>query len=312
LSSPPDGLGGQALRSLPGPIDSVVASPSASRVQVVEWYDAHGQGLSAGLDTKKRLIAAAHAMGNPVADRFGSDDFARYRASRIDAGVSPSNMNRELSYFKAMFNELARLGGWPRSNPLAKLRAFRVQGRELSYLKREQVHGLLVELGKARNKHVLLISRLALSTGARWSEAEQITIGQVGEGVVQFARTKSGRVRAVPIARDLEAELRRHHAAHGESQRVFGYAWSAFREAIKRAGIELPEGQMTHALRHTFASHFVMAGGNILVLQRILGHQSLAMTMRYAHLAPEHLQEAKALNPLAQLERNEAAEEVQG
>jgi site-specific recombinase XerD len=44
-----------------------------------------------------------------------------------------------------------------------------------------------------------------------------------------------------------------------------------------------------------------MAGGNILVLQKILGHQSLAMTMRYAHLAPEHLQEAKTLNPLALL-----------
>lgn len=56
---------------------------------------------------------------------------------------------------------------------------------------------------------------------------------------------------------------------------------------------------MTHALRHTFASHFMMAGGNILTLQKILGHQSLTMTMRYAHLAPEHLQEAKALNPLA-------------
>lgn len=36
-------------------------------------------------------------------------------------------------------------------------------------------------------------------------------------------------------------------------------------------------------------------------LQRLLGHQSLAMTMRYAHLAPEHLKEAKARNPLAQL-----------
>jgi hypothetical protein len=45
----------------------------------------------------------------------------------------------------------------------------------------------------------------------------------------------------------------------------------------------------------------MMAGGNILALQRILGHQSLAMTMRYAHLAPEHLEEAVRLNPLAAL-----------
>lgn len=43
----------------------------------------------------------------------------------------------------------------------------------------------------------------------------------------------------------------------------------------------------------------MMNGGNILTLQRILGHGSLTMTMRYAHLAPEHLHEAKNLNPLA-------------
>ncbi|WP_256258981.1 tyrosine-type recombinase/integrase [Burkholderia ubonensis] len=59
---------------------------------------------------------------------------------------------------------------------------------------------------------------------------------------------------------------------------------------------------MTHALRHTFASHFMMNGGNILTLQRILGHQSLTMTMRYAHLSPDHLMEAKRLNPLSTIE----------
>jgi len=42
-----------------------------------------------------------------------------------------------------------------------------------------------------------------------------------------------------------------------------------------------------------------------LTLQKILGHSSLTMTMRYAHLAPEHLQEAKKLNPLAKLEKTE-------
>ena len=71
-----------------------------------------------------------------------------------------------------------------------------------------------------------------------------------------------------------------------------------FREGVERAQIELPLGQMTHVLRHTFASHFMMAGGNILALQRILGHQSLTMTMRYSHLAPEHLKEAREFNPL--------------
>ena len=50
-------------------------------------------------------------------------------------------------------------------------------------------------------------------------------------------------------------------------------------------------------LRHTFASHFIMNGGNILTLQKILGHTTLAMTMRYTHLAPDHLRDALNLGP---------------
>ncbi len=46
-----------------------------------------------------------------------------------------------------------------------------------------------------------------------------------------------------------------------------------------------------HALRHTFASHFIMSGGNILSLQKILGHADIKMTLIYAHLAPDFLGE---------------------
>lgn len=56
-------------------------------------------------------------------------------------------------------------------------------------------------------------------------------------------------------------------------------------------------GQKSHVLRHTFASHFIANGGNILTLQKILGHSSLAMTMRYAHLSPDHLQDVLAFGP---------------
>ena len=47
----------------------------------------------------------------------------------------------------------------------------------------------------------------------------------------------------------------------------------------------------------TFASHFIMNGGNILTLQKILGHTSLAMTMRYAHVSSDHLQDAVRFGP---------------
>lgn len=270
------------------------------------WYTHHGAGLRSAGDTLRRLKAMADAMGDPVADRFTAEMFAEYRAIRLASGITANNLNREQAYMRAMFNELNRIGVWTRENPLAKIRQFKIQETELSYLTTGQIRALLTALDGARNPHVRLITKVCLATGARWSEVEEMRISQLRNGLIQFARTKSGKVRSVPIADDLARAMQEHHHQLGNGDRIFGYAWSAFREGIERAGIVLPEGQMTHALRHTFASHFMMNGGNILTLQRILGHQSLTMTMRYAHLAPEHLQEAKMLNPLRQLEHEAA------
>jgi integrase len=265
------------------------------------WYEHHGIGLSSGRDTNQRLLAMAAAMDNPIASSFSASMFAEYRTRRIEAGISANNMNREHSYLRSVFNELERLGYWKAENPLAKLRQFKIQQTELSYLTHEQIATLLAELQTAQNPHVNLITQVCLCTGARWSEAEELRTSQVRDGQIQFANTKSGKVRSVPISDELQSTLNDHYKSHGTGARIFGYAYSAFRDGLDRAGIELPDGQLTHALRHSFASHFMMNGGNILVLQRILGHASLTMTMRYAHLAPEHLQEAKLLNPLAAL-----------
>lgn len=125
---------------------------------------------------------------------------------------------------------------------------------------------------------------------------------QLQNGMIQFSMTKSGKNRAVPIDKELNAELN-EIARKSDTGRLFKYSASAFRDAIGRTGIELPAEQLTHVLRHTYASHFMMDGGSILILQRVLGHSSLAMAMKYAHLAPEHLQESLKLNPMAQLNR---------
>ena len=144
------------------------------------------------------------------------------------------------------------------------------------------------------------MAKVCLSTGARWDEAESLTVRQIRNSSIQFTETKSGKNRTLPIEAGLEKELMTHHATNS-SGRLFESCYSAFKSGLKRTNIELPKGQLSHVLRHTFASHFMMAGKNILVLKTALGHQSLTMTMRYAHLAPDHLVEVKQANPIALL-----------
>jgi site-specific recombinase XerD len=107
---------------------------------------------------------------------------------------------------------------------------------------------------------------------------------------------KCGKNRTATTSQDLYDELPRQRVA------LFTPCRKAFERAVKRAGIDLPEGQCTHVLRHTYASNFMMNGGNILVLKEILGHADIKMTMVYAHFAPEHLEDAVTKNPLNNLE----------
>lgn len=263
------------------------------------WHKHHGISLRAGDDTVARLRALSSALGNPFADQLKPEDFAKYRAKRLADGISANNLNREHAYLRAVFNELERLGQWKGTNPLAKVRQIRVIERELSFLNVKQIEKLLGTLSGDE----LLIAKICLMTGARWSESEELRTSQVRGGAIHFTGTKSGKNRSVPVDDSLIEELDAHLEARykdgkGLATRYFVKCYGAFSRAIDKCEIVLPKGQLTHVLRHTFASHFIMNGGNILTLQKILGHSSLTMTMRYAHLAPDHLQEAKAFNPL--------------
>lgn len=117
---------------------------------------------------------------------------------------------------------------------------------------------------------------------------------RVKGGAVHFINTKSKRRRSIPVSPKLETRILAHFKQHG----LFTNCRDAFDEAVTKAGLKLPAGQKAHVLRHTFASHFMANGGNILSLQKILGHSTLAMTMRYAHLAPGHLQDVLAFGPV--------------
>jgi integrase len=131
--------------------------------------------------------------------------------------------------------------------------------------------------------------------------------------------TKSDRVRYVPVLDPLLPVLRAWRLRHAgrlvftsmagtmiqPSARIFQEVLHRVLEAaglpkVERGGKERPYVRF-HDLRHTFASHWVMKGGDLFKLQKILGHQSVQMTMRYAHLAPDAFKEdyARLGTPLA-------------
>ncbi|EWC43369.1 hypothetical protein B597_001890 [Stutzerimonas stutzeri KOS6] len=204
-------------------------------------------------------------------------------------------MNHELAYLRAVFNELERLGEWVGDNRLAKARALKFDETEMAYLERDQIQPLLAALDEISPK-AGLVARICLATGARWSEAEGLTARQVRDCRIHYTRTKSSKNRAVPITEDLQTKIK--------AALPFGDCYKRFGEAVDAIGLDLPAGQLTHVLRHTFASHYMMNGGDILTLQRVLGHASLAMTMKYAHFSPGHLAEVVTLNPLATADVN--------
>lgn len=259
----------------------------------------HGKTLSSGEERKAKLLAVCERLGDPLASEFDKNLFASYRQRRLDGEwnakgkvkLSESTVNREQSYLHAVFSELKRMGEWAGDNPLDGVRQFKEGEQELSFLYPDEITRLLAACDESANKDLGLIVRICLATGARWSEAQDLRQSQILPNRITFTQTKSKKNRTVPISDNLQKLLPK---ARGS---LFSPAYESFKHALKRARIELPQGQRTHVLRHTFASHFMMRGGNILILQQILGHSTILMTMRYAHFAPEHFDAAITLNP---------------
>lgn len=270
------------------------------------WYGAHGITLTDGQKRKDAMEFACKAMGNPLASEFSARVFSAYREQRLSGKitrstrvktVTPRTVNLELAYFRAVFNELRRLDEWQAPNPLDNVREYKIAESEMSYLTDEEIRALLRECEASTSRDLLTVVKLCLATGARWGEAETLKGNQIRAGKVIFTKTKGKKNRAIPISDALISEL----PSSRKAKPLFSSCYAAFRSALKRAEIETPAGQLTHILRHTFASHFMMNGGNILVLQRILGHTDIKVTMRYSHFAPDHLFEAINLNPLERL-----------
>ncbi|WP_280324889.1 tyrosine-type recombinase/integrase [Pseudomonas sp. BN102] len=264
---------------------------------VDRWFDLHGHTLSDGVRRKEILQTLAKELRDPLGRELTGNQVNELRRKQIEKGVAGKTLNNRLGYLKAVFNELYQLGEIEYRNPLERVRPIKLQERALSFLSLEEIAVLLEALdARDGSPHPPIIARVCLATGARWGEVEGLDPALVRNSTVTFANTKSKRTRTIPINAELEKALKAHLARHGH----FTHCMETFRRVLRATKLNVPQGQASHILRHTFASHFIMNGGNILTLQKILGHTSLTMTMRYAHLSPDHLQDAVRLNPLDQ------------
>lgn len=255
-----------------------------------DWWKYYGQSLKSGEVIRLELDRICNELSNPLVKDINKATFTEYRANRLLAGISPITINREQSLLSGVFTALIKAEQFSQGNPLSSLQRIKTTENEKAFLTAAQIDRLLLALDGDN----LRLAKFALSTGARWDEAAQMQRSRILKYKAVFTDTKSGKNRTVPISVTLHDEIIKNR----RSGKVFPEAsYKAFRNTLKRL-FDLPPGQATHVLRHTFASHFMMNGGNILTLQKILGHASINQTMVYAHLTPDYLNDAVTLNPM--------------
>jgi integrase len=278
-------------------------SPSITLAQAAERYLAS--------KARKRTIEADRRQLELLKGEFGAETplveitasrISEYKAKRLAAvrkigegevaterRLTSAAVNRPL----ALLRHLLRLAHeeWESIDRVPRIRLEKEPQGRLRWLTQEEINRLLDAAARSRNKELRAAVIVALNTGLRRGELLGLTWERVdlSRGVIRLELTKSGRRREVPMNDDSYRALVCIGPKAGGRVFKTRYIQTAYNNAVAAAKLD---DVNFHTLRHTFASWAVMRGVTLKELQELLGHASLAMTMRYAHLAPEHLRTA--------------------
>jgi len=212
----------------------------------------------------------------------------------MKAGAKGATVRRDLATLSCMCS-CAVAWDYIEVNPVQQFskRHIRESAPRTTYPTPEQVDALVSHASLMTGRIIRLLSQ----TGMRQEEACGLEWGQVSvqRREIRLTKTKTSNPRGVPLSDAALGTLTgtpRHMIApwvfwHREGQRYANFA-GVFRKIAQRAGVPF----RCHDLRHHFASLFAQRTGDLAALQAILGHKTVAMTMRYSHLMTENLHRA--------------------
>ncbi|NWA44221.1 integrase [Ewingella americana] len=256
------------------------------------WWLYHGKHHDRGVIEKGRLTAILikfEEMGITRADQLTRKAITDYRVKMMNEGLKPASVNRHQAIVSGMFSKLIDADEFHSQHPFRGIQKLKEVEPEMAFLSTDEISDLLNRLEGDDRKAVML----CLATGGRWGEVANLKGEHIINNMVTFMKTKNGKRRTIPLSEDLVKQVKLRPTG-----KLFIPHYATVRNTLKAMKPDLPAGQAAHVLRHTFATHFMMNGGNIITLQRILGHSTVQQTMTYAHFAPDFLQDAVALNPL--------------
>lgn len=209
---------------------------------------------------------------------------------------SPSTVVRYMAALSHAFTIAMKEWGWLDDSPMRRVTKPKEPRGRVRFLSDEERSRLLSACKESESPHLYTAVVLALSTGGRRMEILALSWKNVdlNRGVITLHETKNGERRVLPLAgHALELMKQRSKVRLLNSQLVFPGKnlktpvdlRTPFETALKRAGIE---DFRWHDLRHSCASYLAMNGASLAEIAEILGHKTLQMVKRYAHLSDAH------------------------
>ena len=209
---------------------------------------------------------------------------------------SLATTNRYLAALSHALNIAAKEWGWLDSSPMLKVRKLKEPRGRVRFLSEDERMNLLNFCKESNNDYLYLIVVLCISTGARKMEILGLQWQDIDtlRGIITLHETKNGERRILPlVSHALEliknhAKIRKLHTDFvfpnhkGDKPMDIRAPWET---AIKKAGIT---NFRFHDLRHSAASYLAMNGATLAEIAEVLGHKTLQMVKRYAHLSEAH------------------------